>query len=288
MTTSLFRAALLIMASELCLVLSGMLIRQLSLQLPTEMVVFSRNFLGLMLLMPWLWSNGIGAIKTDKLRFHCMRAGVGVTAMYCLYYSWANLPLAEAALLKQTAPFFIPIIALIWLKEQVAVTTRLAILVGFCGVCFVISPSGGTLNTAVIIALFGAMLGGLAKVTIRRMASTEPSPRIVFYFALLTSLISAPAAAMNWHTPDLPTLLLLILMAAFSTAAQLLLSRAYALAPAGRLGPFTYSSVAFAAVLGWLFWGELMELHTLVGVVLIFMAAVISVMKQRRKPLPAC
>ncbi len=79
--------AALILGSELFLVFSGMVIKQISDQLPVEMIVFMRNLFGLLLLLPWLIRNGSRAIKTDKLRFHFMRASVGVVAMTCLYYS---------------------------------------------------------------------------------------------------------------------------------------------------------------------------------------------------------
>ncbi|MCP4597844.1 DMT family transporter [Neptuniibacter sp.] len=279
----IYQGALLIVLSELFLVVSGMVVKQVTGELPTEIIVFARNLFGLFLLLPWLLRNGFEAIKTDHLRFHVMRATVGVTAMMCLYYSWGHLPLAEAALIKQTAPFFIPIFAFLWLGERVSLSVKLAILVGFSGVVLVLNPGSGTLKTAVLIALFGAMLGALAKVIIRRMSSTESPQRVVFYFALISSCLSLVPALLVWVMPTLEQMLWLLLMAITSTVAQLLLSKGYGLAPAGQLGPYTYASVAFAALFGWWLWDEVLGLNSWLGVGLIFGAGLLSLSSKKAK-----
>ncbi|WP_415905952.1 DMT family transporter [Neptuniibacter sp. QD72_48] len=280
-TQALYQGALFIILSELFLVCSGMVVKQITHQLPTEIIVFARNLFALILLMPWLLRNGISSIKTSSLRFHIARAAVGVTAMMCLYYSWGHLPLAEAALIKQTAPFFIPLFALWWLGEKISGVVKLAICVGFFGVFLVLNPGQGTLNVAVLIALFGAMLGALAKVIIRRMSDTEPASRIVFYFALFSTVLALPPAMLNWVTPNLVELGWLLLMAITSTVAQLLLSKGYGLAPAGQLGPYTYASVVFAALFGWLLWDEVLGVYSLIGLCLIFSAGLLSLSSRK-------
>ncbi len=250
--------------------------KQVTGQLPTEVIVFARNLFGLGLLLPWLMRNGLDVIKTHNLRYHIIRAVFGVSAMMCLYYSWGHLPLAEAAMIKQTAPFFIPFFAFLWLGEKVGLAVKLAIIIGFAGVVLILNPGGETLNLSVLIALVGAMLGALAKVVIRRMSGTESPQRIVFYFALFSSFLSFIPAALNWVTPNIEQIGWLLLMAVTSTVAQLLLSRGYGMAPAGQLGPYTYASVGFAAIFGWLIWDEVLGLNSWMGLFLIFGAGLLS------------
>ena len=267
--SGLVMGAGLILISELFLVLSGMVVKFIADDVPVQMIVFFRNALGLVILMPWLMRNGLQAIKTDRIRLHLMRAGVGVTAMTCLFYSWGYLPLAQAALLKQTAPFFIPVIAFIWLGERIPLIVKVAILIGFAGTFLVLSPDEGRLNIAVLIAVGGAALGALAKVTIRKMRTTEPAQRIVFYFAFFSAIFSFIPALLVWQPLAWQSLIWLFVVAGTSTLAQLFLSKAYGLAPAGQLGPFTYGSVAFAALMGWWLWGEVLSLNTWLGIGLI-------------------
>ncbi|UTW04995.1 DMT family transporter [Amphritea atlantica] len=283
-TNNFLIGAALILVSEMFLVLSGMVIRQVSAELPTEMIVFFRNLLGLLLFLPWLLRKGTAVLHTTKLRFHLMRAAVGVTAMTCLFYTWGHLPLAQAALLKQTAPFFMPLIAFWWLKERINLQVKLAILVGFIGVAFIINPRETAVNVGILIALFGACLGALAKVTVRRMRDTESPQLIVFYFAFFAALLSAIPAWLSGAGLNLIQFGWLILLAATSTIAQLLLSKAYGMAQAGQLAPYTYGSVAMAAVLGWLVWGEVLGLNTLLGILLVSCAGIVAMIGKREVP----
>jgi drug/metabolite transporter (DMT)-like permease len=283
--STFIKGAGLILLSELFLVLSGVIIKQISTDLPTEVIVLFRNVFALVVLLPWLARKGLKVTKTQLLRFHFLRAFVGVSAMSCLYYAWANLPLAQAALLKQTAPFFVPLFSFWWLGERLHWSATLAILIGFAGVYAVLNPHEGTFNHAVLIALGGAMLGAFAKVVIRRMTVSESSQVIVFYFALFSSLLASIPAFLVWKTPELIHWVWLFALAGTSTVAQLLLSHGYRFAPAGQLGPFTYASIIFATLLGWWLWSETLALHTWIGIALILSAGVFTAyMSPNRKP----
>lgn len=268
-TNPLLQGALLILLSECMLVVSGIIIRQLSGSLPTEVLVFLRNSLGLVWLLPWIIRRGRRELPTGRIHLHLMRALVGITAMSCLYYSWANLPLGQAALLKQTSPFFVPLIAFVWLQERIGAAVRWAIVVGFMGVMLILQPGAGVLEWAMLVALAGAALGAMAKVCIRAMRTTESPQQIVFYFALFGSFFAAIPAWLHWQTPQGMDWLWLMALAAASTLAQLLLSRAYGLVGAGTLGPFTYASIPFAALAGWWMWDESLGIMTLAGMGLI-------------------
>ncbi|WP_370216203.1 DMT family transporter [Neptunomonas phycophila] len=275
---------MLILGSELFLVLSGMVIKQISGDLPTEVIVFFRNAFGLVLLIPWFLKHGNQAIRTQLLRYHFMRAAVGVSAMSCLYYAWGHLPLAQAALLKQTSPFFVPFFAFWWLNERINRYAIYAILIGFVGVYIVLNPHGSDFNLVVLVAVLGAMLGALAKVTVRRMVLSESPQRIVFYFALFSTMLAAVPAAIVWVMPNWQQFIWLLVLAMTSTAAQLMLSKGYAYAPAGQLGPFTYGSILFATLFGWWIWDESVAIHTWLGVILIVVAGFVA-MQSRAKTL---
>jgi len=271
----LVTGALLILLSESMLVSSGLIIRQISDTLPTPMIVFMRNLLGLMLMLPLLL-RAARQLATRNIHLHLLRALVGVSSMACLYYSWASLPMAQAALLKQTAPFFMPLIAYWWLGEAVPRRVKWALLVGFAGVALILNPQQGQFNWAVLVGLCGAALGATAKVTVRRMHRTEPSKRIVFYFSLFGTLFSAIPAYLHWVTPGPVELIWLLGLGATSTLAQLLFTRAYGLVPAAQLGPFTYSSVVLAALIGWWLWDETVALVTVIGMMLVFSGGLLT------------
>ncbi|WP_207950578.1 DMT family transporter [Marinobacter sp. JSM 1782161] len=284
--TAIQRGAAFVLAGEMLLAVMGAIIKHLSPDIPSAQLVFLRNILGLAIIGPLLISReGVAGLKTRHLRFHLMRAVIGVSAMYCYYLSLEKLVLTEAVLLKLTAPFFIPVIALLWLKESTSRLIWLTIAVGFAGVLVILDPASADLNDYLFVAagLAGALLGATAKVTIRRMGVTEPSARIVFYFGLFGTLVTAPAAAAVWVPPGLSTWLWMGGLALCATLAQMLITTTYRIAPAGQIGQFTYSSVIFAALLGWLFFMEPVTGSQVIGCALIVGAGLFN-LRQRRAP----
>src|SRR5699024_7841882 len=103
--------------------------------LPNEMVVFFRNCFALIILTPWvLHMGGAGFMKTRVPHLHLMRAGIGLTCMYCFFWAIPRLNLAEAVLLNYSQPLFIPFIAWAWLGERPPKLIYPAVVVGFIGV----------------------------------------------------------------------------------------------------------------------------------------------------------
>lgn len=283
---SLALGALYIVLGELCFASMGVGIRLVSGELDNTMIVFARNILGLALLLPWLAHRGLGKLATTVPGLHLVRAGAGVAAMYCFFYAIAAMPLAEAMLLKLTAPIFMPIIAVLWLHERVTPALALALGIGFAGVAVILDPSfteaGLSVSPVALIGLLGGMLAALAKVTVRRLSRSEPPTRIVFYFALIAAAISAVPLAWSWQTPSAAAALGLVAIAGAATLGQLALTRGLSLAPASRMGVFGYSAVVFGAAYGWLLWDEPLTLATITGTLLIAAAGLLATRATRR------
>lgn len=272
---SIVRGAIFIIAAELVLTMNGVIIKLASDGLPNEMIVFFRNAFGLLSLMPIFAREGTAIIHTKKLHLHLVRGICGVTAMYSLFFVLGNIQLANAMLLKATIPIFIPLVAFSWLKEKISAVARLAIAVGFCGVFLILEP-GTDFNWIMLIGLFSSAFASVSMVTIRKLSATEPAVRTVFYFAIIASLVSVIPLTWAWKTPTSFEWLLLMGLGICSTVVQLLTTRGYASAPASQVGIFSYSSVIFGALIGWLFWKELWDVNSLIGAVFIIGAGFLT------------
>lgn len=282
------RAAVLIIASAFMFALTGATVKAASVALPYTEVVFFRSALGLIALGPWLVRGGVQGLTTAAPGLHLFRGLTGVAAMYCFFYALGHLELATAVLLNYSAPLFIPFIAALWLGEPVPRSLRWAIPIGFVGIALILQPGlfiptgGGRFDPAALIGVAAGMLAAVSFVTIRRLHASEPTTRIVFYFGVISTLISAVPLAWTWRTPDPALWGLLAAMGISATGGQLLLTRAYALAPAAQVGPFTYTVVLFSAALGWFWWDEVPGPWAVIGTLLVVLAGVLAI--QHRKP----
>jgi drug/metabolite transporter (DMT)-like permease len=267
--------ALMIVAAELMFAFMGASIRQISTELSNPMIVFGRNLIGLMLLAGVIGSTAAGSLRTSVPHLHLLRGVAGLGAMYCFFYAIAKMPLADAMLLKLTAPLFMPIVAWFWLDERFTWHVLAALAIGFAGVGLILLPEFGDMAPVAMIALLGGVLAAIAKVTVRRLSASEPTARIVFYFSAIGVAISILPLFWFWQTPTPRQMLWLAVLGLFATAGQMLLTRGMSCAPAARLGPFTFFSVVFAAILGWFFWEEILRWTTVAGTLLILISAIL-------------
>jgi drug/metabolite transporter (DMT)-like permease len=279
------RAAALTLASALLFAAAGAMVKHVSSDLPNTMVVFFRNLFGMVLLMPWLMKRGLGALRTQHMRLHLLRAALGLGAMYCYFFAIAHLTLADAVLLNYAAPLYVPFMAALWLREPVPAMLRWAIPIGFLGVALILKPSQGLLQLSALAGLAAGGFTALSFVTLRQMSATEPAARTVFYFATLATAVSGVPLLWSWQTPDPSLWLGLLLTGFFASTGQLLLTRGYYYAPASRVGPLTYMVVVFAAALGWGFWDEIPDRWSLFGALLVCVAGVLA-MRERRPVRP--
>ena len=264
---------------------AGACIKAASASMPNEMVVFFRNAVALLLMLPWIARVRLAGLRTQRTGGHLLRAGFGLAAMYCFFYALHHLHHAEAVLLNYTAPLFIPLIAWAWIGERPPWIIIPVSLLGVIGISLIIKPGGETLlSFPAAIGLLSGMLGAAAMVSIRRITASEPTTRIVFYFMFYGTLFSALPMLWAWQTPGSTALMAMIGSGVFALAGQLTLTRAYALVPAARVGAMTYVSVVFAALIGWLFWSETPDLASIIGGVTVTAACILaSTRLQRRK-----
>lgn len=282
-TDDLPRGALLMVTSALLFALMGVAVKVSAQALPNAMVVFFRNAIGLVVLVPWLMPLGLAGLRTRALREHLVRSLSGLASMYCFFYALAHMRLADAILLNYSIPLFIPFVESAWLGEPFPRRLWGALLLGFVGIALILKPGLGLFQPVALVGLASALFASVAQVGIRNLTRTEPTARIVFYFGAIATLVSAAPLLREWRTPPPAVWGLLAALGLVATAGQLFLTRAYAHAPAAQVGPFIYSAVVFAGLLDWLLWRQLPDRLSLGGTVLVATAGILAL---RARPSP--
>lgn len=283
MQSNVVEGAIYLLIGEFFLAVMVALIKQIANDVPQTDIVFFRNLFGLLALIPVIYHHRIDSLKTHRLGMHAFRAGIGLSGMYLYFYVIGQMPLAEAILVKLTVPFILPLITWAWLGEKITTRTAWSILVGFFGVMFVLRPGTDTFQPVALLGLLAAFFQGEAKVSIRKMSDTEPGHRIVFYFGLIATVVSAIPFLWSPSLPTGSTLYYLIAIGITATIGQLCMTHAYKVANPGQIGPYTYSCVIYAALIGWFFWGETLLITTLIGSALIIVAGLINLKRMAPK-----
>jgi drug/metabolite transporter (DMT)-like permease len=208
----------------------------------------------------------------------------------CYFYAIARLRLADAVLLNQSMPLFIPLVERAWLGERMPPRLWGVLSLGFAGLLLILRPGTGVFEPAALLGLASAVLASVAQVghPPAHPDRAGHAHRLLLRPRGLGRLALAPALA-TWARPSPSTWAVLLLMGVFATVGQLTLTRAYVHAPAARVGPFLYTGPVFAGLLDWLLWGHLPDRLFVLGAAIVVAAATLALRLRGapRAPLPA-
>ncbi len=279
-----FTGALYMIGGAMMMALTAACIKSVSKDLPNTVIVFWRNCIALILMVPLLIkATQSSGLKTLHIGLHLIRSLSGIAGMYLMFLTIGRLKMAEAVLLSLSAPLFIPLVAHVWIGEFVTRRICLGVCFGFAGILAILKPGMAIFQPVALAGICAGMLIAISQVSIRRMSGTEPPVRIVFYFTLVGSLVSAVPLFWTWREPTFYQSLVLLLLASSALIGQLLLTRGFKMAPASKIGGFIYFNVVFSAIFGWFWWNEALDWLTIVGAILVISASIITIVNRRSK-----
>ena len=252
---------------------------------PAE-IVFYRAIINLVMMFLLVRARGI-PIRTVHWRFQLGRSASGFISLLLYFNALALLPLATAATLSYTSPLFLAL-SLGWFgKMRLSRGMLAALVIGFVGVALLLRP---TLHADQLLGgLFGlgsGMIAGIAYYNVKELGERgEPVERTVFYFSFLSTLASAVwMSFFEWHRIDLKGAILLLLVGASGTIAQLAMTRAYQRGNTLMAASLAYSTVIFASLFGMLVWHETLSLGAWLAIAVIVASGVVSTWFSRANP----
>ncbi len=220
------------------------------------------------------------------LRIHLLR-GTVVAAMAALFF-WGimRLPLAEAIALSFIAPLIALYLAALLLKERVEGKAIGASLLGLVGVAVILSGrASGRYDADALLGALSVLASAILfawNLIIQRQQAQLASPIEVAFFQHLVMLgvfiVGAPAYA---QVPPLQAVPLILLAATLAFTSLATLAWAYARAEAQRLIPVEYTAFVWAAIVGWLAFGEPLAWSTAAGALLIVAGCLIAARTKR-------
>jgi drug/metabolite transporter (DMT)-like permease len=260
----------------LCVAIMSAFAKAASASASAGVLVFFQNAISLLLLLPWVLWAGVADLKTQHLGLHVVRGIAGLLSQYFFFLALKYLTLLDAVLLVNAAPLFIPFVAWIWLKTRIERKLWLGLGIGFVGIILILQPTAGVFDWATPLALVAGAFSALALVAEGRLRATEPASRILFYYFLISSLLTAPLVIARWSPPEPRAWLWLLGVGVFMMASQLVLILAYTQASPARMSPLNYSVVVFAGLINWLVWDQVPNLLSAAGVVLVCAGGIVA------------
>lgn len=270
----------------------GALIKAASDYVPPGQAVFFRSFFALPIILLWVWARGElrHALIPMNLKGHIWRGLFGTTAMGLTFAGLAALPLPEVTAIGYATPMFTVILAALLLGERIRMIRISAVVIGLLGVLIVIWPrltlSGQDLDRAATIGalcvLIAAAIRGLVQVHIRTLVKTEHTAAIVFYFSVTASVLALFTIPFGWTMPPMPFFWALIGAGLVGAVAQICVTTSYRFGSASMLAPFDYTSMIFAALIGYVIFSEVPSSQIWTGSSLVIAGGALILWRERQ------
>ncbi|RWG60083.1 MAG: DMT family transporter [Mesorhizobium sp.] len=261
---------------------------------PAGQIVFFRSFFAILPIIAFLAFKGqLATAFTTKRPFnHIARGVVGVGAMGLGFFALTRLPLPEAITLNYAQPLLVVVFSSIFLGETIRVYRWTAVAFGLVGVFIVSWPELTLLNSdealddqevlGVMAALIAAAISAVAMLLVRNLVQTEKTATIVLWFSSTASVLALLTLPFGWQMLT-PMQAALLVMAGFCGGlGQILMTAAYRHAEASVVAPFEYSSMILGVVIGYLVFGDVTSLNTLIGGVIVVAAGIFIIWRERQ------
>jgi drug/metabolite transporter (DMT)-like permease len=268
------RAALWMLVGGFCAVMMNVLIRLAAQRMHPFEVTFFRCLFSLFVMLPFIIRAGPGVLVNRKAGFYTLRAVVGLVSMLSWFYGITIVPLATATAVNFTAPLFATMAAALILHEDVRLRRWAAVVIGFVGVLIIMRPSRESIDPMLLLILLSAASSAMNNITVKYLVRSERPNTIVALFSVYLTPLSLVPALFVWQWPDLRTLGWLAGLGAIGTLAHLSVARAYLAADASACAPYEFVRLPYAALIGYLLFGEVSDAWTWVGAAIIAGAAI--------------
>jgi len=242
---------------------------------------FFRTFFGAPVVMVLIARYGWSIFRTEQVRVHGIRSFGHVIAMMMFFLGLSMTPLATANALAFTAPLFAAVLAVLVLGETFRWRRSLALLFGFAGTLVIIRPGVTDVGLGPILIVGSSFIWGLILIVIKSLGRRDATPTIVTYMVLFMSPLALIPALFVWQWPTTEQYLIFLLMGTMGTVAHLTLTQALRVGEAVVVMPMDFFKLVWAAALGFIIFGELPDVYTWVGGVMIFASATYIALRER-------
>lgn len=263
------QGALWILLSAALLTAMGAMVKHVGKDIPSVQMVFFRSLIAVGVVLPFMFRAGVGAFRTRRPWMHALRTGVGTLGMFCVFYAFAHLPLAETVAIVFSRPLFAVGLAILFLGEAVGRRRVTAAVVGFAGVLVMVRPGTAAFDPASLYAVTAAITAGSIAVIIKKLSATETTASIILWFSVGSTVITFIPSLFVWVEPTPLQWVYLLLIGVVGGAGQAALTKGFSTGDTSFVTPFDYSRLIFATLIGLFVFAEVPDGWAILGALII-------------------
>ena len=262
--------ALLTMLAMLCFASMDAISKSLVVEYSVGQLMWVRYIL--LCVFAWLLVRKQGvraALRSRKPALQVFRSLVAVVegAMFVLAFRY--LPLADTHAVAATSPLIVIALGVMFLGEKAGPARWLAVAAGFVGVLLIVRPGFRTLDWPLLLPLAGALLWAGYQLLTRLNARWDAPNTSLLWSAIIALIATSFVGPFDWKWPTPLAWTMMIAVAFIGAIAHYALIKALDYAEAGAVQPYSYTLLVWAAVMGWLAFGDVPDGWTIFGAAIV-------------------
>jgi drug/metabolite transporter (DMT)-like permease len=222
-------------------------------------------------------------LRSSQPVLQTARSGFLVMSIASLFVSLTYLPIAETTAIGFTGPLFITALSVPFLGERVGWHRWFAVAVGLAGVLVIVRPGGAVWHWSAAMALLGAICFASFQLITRRLAGQDRHQTTLLHTIIGGTVWASLMVPFFWTTPTVGHIAMFLIVGAMGAGAHVFMIQAFSKAEASLLAPFNYTKLIWVAILGYLVFGDVPGLDTLIGSAVIAAAGLYVLYREGRR-----
>ena len=247
--------------------------KYLSSDIAPQQIIFLRFVIVLILILLFcIYRGQRNILKTTQPTLQILRGLLLAVCSLIFYFALKHLPLELCAAIGFVSPLFVTALSIPFLGERVGLRRWIAVLIGLLSVLMILRPGGVSFQLAMLLPLGSSLCWAMALVLTRLMRGSEQALTVLAWSSLVGVAAVFPLVWPVWVTPNASQWTILILLGVFNGLGQYLVIRAFMLASASLLAPFSYSIIIWSMLIGLIIFNSFPDGITLVGTAILIAA----------------
>jgi drug/metabolite transporter (DMT)-like permease len=276
------KAVLWMVVALLSFTAMAVAVRELAGEMHAFEILFIRSAIGFVIILAVLHGTGWQQLGTQRIAVHGLRNVVHFVGQVLWIFGIQLLPLVTVFAIEFTTPLWAAVLAVLFLGERMNRGRWIALICGFCGVLVILQPGYTEPDPALFIMIVCAIFFGLSVTFTKSLTRTDHALTIMFFMTIMQTGFGLIASIFVWTPVALLQWPWLTVVAVTGLSAHYSMVRAFGHADATIVVPMDFLRLPLIALVGFLIYGEALELATVVGATLILSGIYYSITRESR------
>jgi S-adenosylmethionine uptake transporter len=257
--------------------------KYVGLRLHSYEITFLRFFFGTVTLIPFIWYYGSNTIKTSRPFVHFVRGGLLFLGMAGWTYGLSIAPVTTGTVITFTIPIFVLILGVFFLSEHIIWQRWLVTIVAFIGIAITLDLNAEDFNPEILIFVISAVGFAILDIFNKKIVIKESMISMLFYSAIITTILACPFAIYYWITPTMNELILLFILGMSANLILFFILKAFTYADATALMPYRYLELIMSAGIAYIVFSEIPSTSTIYGALIVIPSTLFIIYSEKKE-----